>query len=132
VGGVGSTRSSLAFDVASSFYEQLRQEKLVAQRQGQVELSRQQLEQIQAQVEAGAAARVDVQSVQVNLSQARFDLSTAQNNLRTAQTNFRNALGLERGPAIQLQESVLSAETAPVVVPTDNSSTAQLRTKPQW
>ncbi|HVF09336.1 MAG TPA: TolC family protein, partial [Abditibacteriaceae bacterium] len=117
VGGVGSTRSNLAFQVAQNFYEQLRQEKLVAQRQGQIELARQQLEQIQAQVEAGTAARVDTQSVQVNLIQARFDMVTAQNALRVAQTNFRNSLGLGRGPDLKLQESPLAVEVTPAAAP---------------
>jgi len=112
-GGLGSARSNLAYEVALNFYEQLRQEKLVAQRQGQIALAQRQLEQIQAQVEAGTAARVDTQSVEVNLSQARFDLVTAQNELRVARTNFRNSLGLERGPDLRLIESPLAVETTP-------------------
>lgn len=113
VGGVGSARNSLAYEVAQRFYEQLRQEKLTAQREGQVRLAQQQLEQIQAQVEAGVAARSDVQSVQVNLSQARLDLSTAQNNYRVATTTLRNTLGLGRGTALKLRESDEVRELAP-------------------
>jgi outer membrane protein TolC len=121
VGGIGSTRSDLAFQVAQAFYEQLRQEKLVTQRQGQVALAQGQLEQIQAQIAIGTAARVDVQSVQVTLSQARFDLVSARNALAVAEVNFRNALGLGRGPALQLLETTTAA--APVAPPAGNAST---------
>jgi len=114
VGGVGSARSNLAYEVARNFYEQLRQEKLVAQRENQVALARQQLAQIQAQIEAGTAARVDSQSVQVNLSQARFDLATALNDARIASTNFRNSIGVPRGAPFKLQESAQAFETSPI------------------
>lgn len=130
VGSFGSARSGLAYNVALAFYEQLRQEKLVAQRQGQVELARRQLDQIEAQVEAGVAARVDVQSVQVNLSQARFDLATAQNNFRVATTNFRNTLGLGRGPALSLQESISTANSEAVAPLTIVPSTSAPPTSP--
>jgi outer membrane protein TolC len=103
----------------------LRQEKLVLQRQGQVELARQQLEQIQAQVDEGLAARVDVQPVLVNLSQARFDLATAENALRTATTNFRNALGLGRGPVLRLQDSSAAFETVAPQTPLAQAPNAE-------
>lgn len=131
-GSYGNSRNSLAFNVASAFYEQLRQGKLVTQREGQVALAAQQLEAINAQIEAGTVARVDAQTVEVTLSQARFDLATARNDLSTAQINFRGTLGFGLGPALPLQESPLAAETGlpepvtPAVVPNaaDNTATA--------
>lgn len=66
--GIGVARSGLAFQVAQAFYEQLREEKLIAQRQEQVGLAQGQLDQIEAQIEAGTAARVDADSVRVTLS----------------------------------------------------------------
>ena len=105
IGGFGSARSSLAFQVAQAFYEQLRQEKLSQQFAGQVALSEQQVQQVRAQIQAGTVARVDILSVQVNLRQARFDQVTAQKNLAVARVNFRNILGLGRGPALELEQS---------------------------
>ncbi len=119
-GTYGNARNSLAFNVAAAFFDQLRQSKLVAQRQGQVALAAQQLEAINAQIEAGTTARVDAQTVQVTLSQARFDLATARNNLGTAQVNFRNALGLGLGPALRLQEAPLAAEAGLPELPQSN------------
>lgn len=119
-GTYGNARNSLAFNVAAAFFDQLRQGKLVAQREGQVALAAQQLEAINAQIEAGTTARADAQTVQVTLSQARFDLATARNNLGTAQVNFRNTLGLGAGPALQLRESPLAAEAGlPQAAPSD-------------
>jgi outer membrane protein TolC len=116
--GIGAARQNLAFTVASNFYEQLRQERLVVQRSQQVELAQGQLAQIEAQIEAGTAARVDAQSVRVTLSQARFDLTSARNSLEIAKTNLRDVLGLERGPALRLRESddvaALSASFGPL------------------
>lgn len=105
VGSFGSARSSLAFQVAQAFYEQLRQEKLSQQFAGQVALAEQQVQQVRAQIAAGTVARVDILSVQVALRQARFDQVTAQKNLAVARVNFRNVLGLGRGPALELEQS---------------------------
>jgi len=126
MGAVGTARNNLAYTVATAFYGQLLDEKLVKQRQGEVELAQQQLEMIQAQVEAGTVARSDVQSVQVNLSQAQFDLVTAQNNLKVAQTELRQSMGLGRGPALQLQEPGLTEAVAPAAAPEEDKSTFTL------
>lgn len=126
IGAVGSARNNLAYTVASSFYEQLRQEKLVEQRKGEVNLARQQLAMIQAQVDAGTVARSDVQSVQVNLSQSEFDLVTAQNDLQVAQTQLRQSMGLGRGPALNLQEPELSEAVIPATPPDATESTFTL------
>jgi len=130
MGAVGTARNSLAYTVATAFYGQLLDEKLVTQRQGEVELAQQQLEMIQAQVEAGTVARSDVQSVQVNLSQAQFDLVTAQNNLKVSQTKLRQTMGLERGPALNLQEPGLTEDIAPVAASEQDKSTFTLPALP--
>ena len=108
-GGVGNARNVLAFEVAQRFYEQLRQQRLVTQRQSQIKLAQSQLELVQAQFEAGSVARSDIQSVQVNVSQAQLDLSTAQNDLRVSQIDFRNSLGLNRGAALRLRDDLPAA-----------------------
>ena len=102
LGGLGSARTSLAFEVAQRFFEQLRQQKLVSQRESQLALAQTQLSQIEAQIEAGAAPRSDLAGARVTVSQARFDLVTARNDLQNAVVNLRNALGLERGAPLNL------------------------------
>lgn len=102
VGSFGNARNGLAFLVAQRFYEQLRQEQLARQFEAQVALAAQQVAQVQAQIEAGTAARVDILSVQVTLRQRQFDLTTARNDLAKARVSFRNALGLARGPQLEL------------------------------
>jgi outer membrane protein len=102
LGGLGSARSGLAFEVAQRFFEQLRQQRLVSQRERQVEVAQTQLAQVEAQIEAGTSPRSDLASVRVTLSQAQFDLVTARNDLTVAVANLRNALGLERGGPLQL------------------------------
>lgn len=102
LGNLGTARNSLGFEVAERFYEQLRQERLVAQRREQIEVAQTQLAQIQAQIEAGTSPRSDLAGARVTLSQAQFDLVTAQNDLTNAIAQLRNALGLERGAALKL------------------------------
>ncbi len=101
-GSLGTTRTSLAFQVAQRFFEQLRQETLVGQRFTQLELTQGSLRQIEAQIEAGTSPRSDLLGAQVNVSQARFDLTTARNALKTAQIDLRAALGLPDGPPLNL------------------------------
>lgn len=126
VGAVGTARNNLAYTVATNYYNQLLNEKLVTQQQEEVSLAQQQLDMIQAQVDAGTAARSDVQSVQVNLSQAQFDLVTSQNNLSTAQISLRQSMGLGRGSALKLQEPSLSQSVVPAPPPTTSKSTFTL------
>ncbi len=114
VGAFGQARGGLAFTVAQRFYEQLRQQKLVEQFNAQVDLAKEQVEQVRAQIEVGTVARVDILSVQVTLRQRQFDLVTARNNLAQARVNFRNALALESGPALQLVEAPSVTQVAGV------------------
>ena len=126
VGAVGTARNNLAYTVATNYYNQLLDEKLVQQHQEEVSLAQQQLDMIQAQVDAGTAARSDVQGVQVNLSQAQFDLVTSQNNLQTAQIALRQSMGLGRGPALKLQEPSLSENVVPTPPSANGKSTFTL------
>jgi outer membrane protein TolC len=105
-GNLGTTRINLAYAVAQRFFEQLRQATLVAQRQNQLVVASQSLNQIQAQITAGTSPRSDLLGAQVNVSQARFDLTTARNALRTAQVDLRQSLGLETGAPLELQSAL--------------------------
>ncbi|MEO6906269.1 MAG: TolC family protein [Abditibacteriaceae bacterium] len=126
VGAVGTARNTLAYTVATNYYNQLLDEKLVTQQQEEVSLAQQQVDMIQAQVTAGTAAASDVQGVQVTLSQAQFNLVTSQNNLSTAQIALRQSMGLGRGSALQLQEPSLSQDVVPTPPPTTGKSTFTL------
>ncbi len=125
-GTLGTTRTNLAYQVAQRFYEQLRQETLVAQRAGQVEVAGASLGQIQAQITVGTSPRSDLLAAQVNVAQARFDLLTAQNALRTARIDLRNALGLDDGPALQL---VGDTAEAPATLPSEAELLALARSR---
>lgn len=110
--GVGQARSQVAFNVATAFFQQLRQERLVELAQQQIKVAQDNLALVRGQIEAEVAAKVDEIPIQVELRQRQFNLSAAQNDLRTAQVNFRNALGLGRGPVLQIQN--VSADVPPV------------------
>ncbi len=101
--GVGQTRSQVAFNVASAYYDLLRQQSLLELAQQQVKVSQENLALVQGQIQAEIAAKIDEIPIQVELRQRQFNLTTAENNVRTSQVNFRNALGLGRGPALKIQ-----------------------------
>lgn len=126
LGALGSARNDLASEVSRRFFEQLRQTRLVAQRQNQLEVARSQLNQIQARIDVGESPRSDLSGARVTLSQAQFDLVTARNDLRNAGASLRNALGLERGDPLVLayngtQNSIFSTE-----LPTELRAATQL------
>jgi outer membrane protein TolC len=102
--GVGQARTTVAFDVANTYFEQLRAERLLALRKQQVEQAQKQVEMVQAQIDAGVSAKIDILQVRTRLSQAKFNLLVAENQARISATNFRNALGLDRGPALRLED----------------------------
>ncbi len=114
--GLGQARSGIAFQVAQTYFDQLRTGKLLDLAREQVRLAEENLKLVQAQAEAGVAAKVDQTPVEVELRQRQFNLTQAQNNARTAQVNFRNAIGLGRGPALPIQD--VSGE-APIVAAVD-------------
>lgn len=126
--GVGLARTTVAFDVANTYFEQLRREKLLALAQQQVEQAKKHLEMVQAQVDAGVSARIDLNPVRVELKQAEFNLVSAQNNARIAATNFRNALGLGRGPALKLED--VSEEVPSAVGSLEDYVAEALRLRP--
>ena len=110
--GLGQARSGIAFQVAQTYFDQLRTGKLLDLAKEQVRLAEENLKLVQAQAAAGVAAKVDQTPVEVELRQRQFNLTQAQNNARTAQVNFRNALGLARGPSLPIQD--VSGEAPPV------------------
>lgn len=110
--GLGQARSGIAFQVAQTYFDQLRTGKLLDLAREQVRLAQENLKLVQATAEAGQAAKVDQTPVEVELRQREFNLTQAQNNARTAQVNFRNALGVGRGPALPIQD--VNGEAPPV------------------
>lgn len=107
--GVGLARDTVAFEAATAYFNQLRSEKLLSLARQQVEQSQGHLDRVQAQVDAGTSALIDLRPVRVELRQAQFNLVSAENNDRVAATKFRNALGLPQGPRLKLQEVALPA-----------------------
>lgn len=121
--GIAQARSQVAFGVANTYFEQLRQERFLELAREQVKVARSNLELVQAQIEAKLAARVDQTPSEVELRQREFNVVTAENNVRTAQVNFRNALGLGRGPSLKIQD--VSAELPPIAGVADYFAEAQ-------
>lgn len=90
--------------VTVAYMEALRTRRLADIAAEAVTESEQQLEMIQAKIEAGDAAKVDRYPVEVQLSNSKLAKLQADNRVRVAANGLRNAMGLDRGPALSITE----------------------------
>ena len=96
------TKQDRVLAVTIAYFTALRAKSLadiaaqsVAESEGQREL-------IQARIDEGDAARVDIYPVEVLLANAKLNKLQADNDVRVAMSVLRNAIGFDRGPELQL------------------------------
>jgi outer membrane protein TolC len=97
---------TVAFNVATAYYN-----ALSAERQVQVSLATVRLDQVQenlvsAQIRAGTAARADLATAQLATAQARVAVIRAQATAFTQLAAFANALGLDANVYVQPKDDV--------------------------
>ncbi|MBV8749437.1 MAG: TolC family protein [Candidatus Eremiobacteraeota bacterium] len=109
---------TVAFNVATAYYN-----TLAAERQVQVGLTTVQLDQVQenlvsAQIRAGTAAKADLATAQLPTAQARVAVVRAQATEQTDLATFANTLGLDADVAVQPKDDVgaLSATSGTIAV----------------
>lgn len=121
-------RQERVLTVTTAYFEVLRARRLaeiaaqsVAEAEGQREL-------IQARIDTGDAAKVDVYPVEVQLANARLQRLQADNNARIAMTSLRNEVGLSGNPDLQLADV---QEPSWQVTPLDDCLMCALRDRPE-
>jgi outer membrane protein TolC len=87
--------------VTQAYFNALLTKRLADIADQAVEESARQRELIQARIDAGDAARVDIYPVEVQLANARLNKLQADNDVRVAANALRNAVGLDRGPELR-------------------------------
>ncbi len=98
------TQQSVQYLVTQSYYEALRAKHLAEVAEADVEYSQALKEQVQARVEEGDAAEVDVLPVEAQLANARVGLLNARNEVRTALLRLQNTMGLSPQENFDIQD----------------------------
>lgn len=91
--GVDFTKKVLMMNVEKAYYDVLKAEADVANKEAALERAREQLRLAEASVAAGVAARSDVMGAQVGVTAAEVQLATAKNTLDGAMMSLAQALG---------------------------------------
>ena len=98
------TKSSVVHDIYDKYIQVIQSKQIVKIRQENLELGKKQLEQIQAQFDAGTTHIGAVYSQEADLGQREFDLITAENNLDIAKANLMTTMGLDPDVTVDFDE----------------------------
>ena len=128
IAGVDLARQNRALTVTRAYFSALLTKRLADIAAQTVTSSEEQLKLIQARVDTGDGAKVDVYPVEVQLANAKLAKLQADNDARVAATNLRNAVGLDRGPELKLVD-VSAPEIK--VDPLDDCIKCALQTRPE-
>jgi outer membrane protein TolC len=96
--GVDNAERQLAYLVTQAYYDRLAAERLVAVKEAAVASAQAHVEDVQARIDAGDAAPIEIHSVRAQLYQAQLELSSARSQAATARASLRLALGDPRTP----------------------------------
>lgn len=91
---VYDTRQVVIENIATSWYEVMRQRELVRVAESSVDRAKTTLDATRAFVQAGTAPAKDTLQAEADYNNAQFQLIVAQNNVRLAAVNLKNAMGI--------------------------------------
>lgn len=89
------TKETLIFNTASTYLDVLLEKELVEVNRENLETSRRQLEQVEAQVEVGTAPSVDLYEQRSTVANAELDLIRRENSLEMAKTQLIGYLQID-------------------------------------
>jgi len=96
------TKQERILSVTTAYFTALLTKRLAGIAAQSVAESEGQRELIQARIDEGDAARVDIYPVEVQLANAKLNKLQADNDVRVAMSVLRNAIGFDRGPEMSL------------------------------
>lgn len=110
-----ATRQDIALAAAQAYFQVLRTMRVVEVREAALASARRQVDQAEALVRAGTAARADVIRAQAVAAGADADLVTARSNVELALASLRNAMGVPITQVIAVREppAIAVADIAP-------------------
>jgi outer membrane protein TolC len=96
--GIENAMVNLGFQVTNDYFVLLRNRAILAVQDEQVRLAQQQLDLVEARIQAGTAAQSDRAPVETELALARERQIRARYDVRVAGSQLRNSMGLPAGP----------------------------------
>lgn len=120
-------RQQRVLAVTTAYFESLLAGRLAEIAQQTVREVEEQRVLIQARIDAGDAAQIDIYPVDVQLAEAKLASIRTGNSKRVAANALRNAIGLPPGPALELVDA---GELPPGVPSLEECVTAALRDRP--
>ena len=115
-------------NVKQAYYALLAAKKLVLVAQKTVEQAESHLRQAEAFFRAGSKPRFDVTRAEVELNTSKLGMINAKNAVRLRTIGMYNAMGIEPGGDLEIEDSLLS----PIVIPPmEEALTAAIRNRPE-
>lgn len=107
------TRYQRVLSVTQAYFNVLRAQRMARIASETVEQAQKQVEMIQARIDTGDVAKVDIFPAQVQLANAKLQKLQAENSVRVAINTLRNAMGMDKGPDFKLAEVEEPSFTVP-------------------
>lgn len=104
IASLEATRQDVALNAAQAYFQVLRTMRIVEIRESALQFAQRQVEQAEALVRAGTAARADVIKAQAVAAGADADLVAAHGQVELALASLRGAMGLPLSQAIAVAE----------------------------
>ena len=102
--GLTRTVQTVTFNVTTAYYDALRAKHLAEVDESNVTYSEELRKQVEARIEQGDAAQVDLLPVEAQLANARVSLLTARNLVRTSALQLQIAIGLSPQAGFDIAE----------------------------
>ena len=103
--GLGNQRQDVVLNITTGYFNLLRDRELVRVEQESVKRAEETSRAIQAEFEAGTAARSDTLQSQSDLANARVALLSAQNGYQVQEANLKNAMGVVSNQPLILDDA---------------------------
>jgi len=111
VAGAQDAQRELVYAVTQAYYDRLAADRLVAVNEVACASAQQHVDQVQAQIDAGDAAPVEIHAVRAQLHSSQLELASSRTQAAVAHASLRMALG---EPATDVQVVDAWRQTGPV------------------
>ncbi len=110
-------RNDISLNIAASYLLILFNIELVNNAQRQVDISKEQIDRTEKQVEAGVLARGNLYDIQAQGANDEANLITARNNLMLAYLDLKQFLDIEAGAEFDIEKPELEITETPTLLP---------------
>ena len=112
-------RNDMSLNIAAGYLQILFNIELVNNAERQLDISKQQLDRTDKQVEAGALAKGNLYDIQAQVASDDANLISAKNNLMLAYLDLMQLLDLEAGQDFDIEKPKLEITASPTLLPPD-------------